>query len=343
MLRNGYRLQDEAGDGTGGGGAGDAAAQAAAKAAADATAQAAIDKAATDKGAADKVAADAAAAAAAQAKGKSLLEDIGKGGDGKGEDEAAKAAAAAAAAQTPEAKALAASEKDTRRPKEVPAKYWDAAKGEVNYGSWAKSTTELETRMRTFGLPPKAAEEYKFTMPEELKAAGVDLDPAMDKAFRAEALDMGLTQKQYERVVGNYFKHVATLADQTSQFSHASARADLLGYYKTEEKLKESVRGAYQVFSAFADERDMAMIDKLGNIPAVIRVLAKIAPEIAEDPGVNAQAILTEESLAQMMRGGPGKEDSPYWNPSDPRHASTLAKVMAHHEATAAATRRKAA
>lgn len=245
--------------------------------------------------------------------------------------------------ETPEAKALAASEKDTRRPKEVPSKYWDATKGEVNYGAWAKSTTELETRMRTFGLPPKEAGEYKFTLPEEVKAAGVDMDPAMEKAFREDALAMGLTQKQYEGVMGAYFKNVRGLADQASQFSHANARAELLGYYKTEEALKKNVKGAYDVFKAFADEKDMAMMDQLGNIPAVIRVLAKIAPEIAEDPGINPEDILAQDSLAQLMRGKPGGEDAPYWNENDPRHASTVAKVAAHHEATAAAKRRKAA
>jgi hypothetical protein len=87
----------------------------------------------------------------------------------------------------------------------------------------------------------------------------------------------------------------------------------------------------------------MAMLDKIGNIPAVIRVLAKIAPEIAEDPGISPEDILAADSLSQLMRGAPGKDDSPYWNKEDPRHEATVAKVMRHHESTTAAARRKAA
>lgn len=276
---------------------------------------------------------------------KSLLEELGKGGAaGDGKSGAAAGAGDDKKGElTPEAKALAAAEKDTRRPKSVPAKYWDAEKGEVNYDAWAKSTTELETRMRTVGLPPKSADEYKAEVPKELKDAGVDLDPAQAKGFRDMAHSLGLTQKQYEGVMGSYFKSIAATADQVSQFSQANARTELLGFYKTEEAMTANVKNAFKVFEAFASPEDFAQINKIGNIPAVIRTLAKIWPEMQEDPGVNPDAILDGDSLDQLMRGGPGKEDSPYWNPSDPRHKATLAKVTRHHEATTAAARRKAA
>jgi hypothetical protein len=72
-------------------------------------------------------------------------------------------------------------------------------------------------------------------------------------------------------------------------------------------------------------------------------VLAKVGAEMAEDPGVNAESILDSESLQQLMRGAPGKDDSPYWNPKDARHAATVAKVARHHQAQATARQRKAA
>ena len=225
----------------------------------------------------------------------------------------------------------------------MPSKYWDAEKGVVNYDAWAKSTTELETRMRTHGLPPKTAEEYKFELPKELKDAGVDLDPVMAKGFRDTAMQMGLTQKQYEGVMSVYFGNVAGLADQVSQFSATKARTELLAFYKTEEAMTKNVKAAFSAFSAYADERDMAMINRIGNIPAIIRVLAKVGAEMAEDPGVSAESILDADSLETLMRGAPGKDDSPYWNKSDARHTATVAKVMRHHEAAAASRQRKAA
>lgn len=268
---------------------------------------------------------------------KSLMESLGKG------EPPAPPPPGEPPADSPEAKALAAAEKDTRRPKDVPAKYWDAQKGEVNYGAWATSTKELETKLRTTGLPPKEATDYKFEMPDALKAAGIDLDPAQNKAFREKAHGLALTQKQYEGMLGMYFDNLKFLADQAKHFSAASARTELLAHYKTEDAMKEAVVGAFKVFEAYADPKDFELINTIGNIPAVVRVLSKIWPEIREDPGINPDVILSTETLAELMRGGPGKPESPYWNNDDPRHAVTVAKVTRHHEARAAQERRKAA
>lgn len=303
--------------------------------------------AAAGAGDAGKVDAGAADAGKGEGKGKSLMEEIGKGGDAAaGKDGAAAGAGddkGKGVADTPEAKALAAAEKDTRRPAQVPAKYWNAEKGEVNYEAWAKSTTELETRMRTVGLPPKDAGEYKFEVPKALKEAGFELDPKLSKGFKDRAFALGLTQKQYEGVMGDYFTQIPQLANQVAGFSHEKAKADLLAYYKTEEAMTANVRAAYQAFMAYADEKDQGLIDSIGNIPAVVRILAKVNKDMREDEGVSPDRILDGESLATLMRGGPGKEDSPYWNPEDPRHASVKAKVMAHHEADTRARQRKAA
>jgi len=277
------------------------------------------------------------------AKAPSLLESLGKADAGAASSAAADPGAGDGKPLTPEQIALQASEKDTRRPAQVPAKYWDAEKGEVRYEAWAKSTQQLEQRMRDVGLPPKTADEYKFDMPGELKEAGVDLDPAMAKSFREEAHAAGLTQKQYEFVMGKYFGSLSALADQTKQFSADKARADLMGYYKTEADFNKNVRLAYQAFSAYAGPQDAELIDTIGNIPAVVRILAKVGAELKEDPGVSPDAILDVESVSTLMRGKPGDQDAPYWNPTDPRHKATVAKVRKHHEAQAAANRRRAA
>jgi len=279
--------------------------------------------------------------------GKSLMEELGKGGaagasagaDGKG----GAAGDGSGKTLTDEEKAIQAAEKDTRRPTHVPAKYWDAAKGEIRAEAAFKSLGELEGRMKAHGLPPKEAGEYKVEIPEVLKKSGFDLEPAQAKGFRELAHGLGLTQKQFDGVMSAYFGQITTLSDQVAGFSAGKARENLLAYYKTEEAMKANVSAAYKTFIAYADEADQAMIDQIGNIPAVIRILAKVHKDMGEDPGVAPDAILDGESLETLMRGAPGKDDSPYWNESDPRHKATKAKVMRHHEATAAANRRKAA
>jgi len=279
--------------------------------------------------------------------GKTLLEDIGKGGGqdtaaGGGGDDTTKGSQGTDNL-SPDARALQAAEKDTRRPKNIPAKYWNAEKGEINVDAWAKSTQALEQRMRDVGLPPETADAYKFEVPKEMKEAGIDLDPGLNKAFRTKALELGFTQKQYEGAMNLYFEHMASLANQTQAFSTEKAKIELLGYYKSEPELQRHVKLAYQAFSAYADQNDMDLIDRIGNIPAVVRILAKVGAELQEDPGVHPDAILDSESLDQLMRGAPGKEDSPYWNKEDPRHKATVAKVQRHHEARAASQKRKAA
>lgn len=263
---------------------------------------------------------------------KSVLAQAGEGGgDGKGGQE------------TPEQKALAAAEKDARRPKHVPSKYWDAEKGVVRDEQAFKSLGELETRMRVIGLPPKTADEYKYEIPKEVAALGIETDPRVDAEFKKGALEQGLTQKQYEWMLGTWYKQLPHLADQVAQFSEESCQAELVKVYKTPEAATAATKRAYRAFSAYAKPEEMAMIDKIGNIPVVIQVLERIGKELGEDPGINPEAILDGESLATLMRGKEGDTDAPYWNPSDPRHKETKAKVMRHHEAAAAKARRQRA
>ena len=193
MMGYAFMVQAGAEGGAGGGGAGDAGAGG------------------DDKG----------AAAGEKSFVQSLVDGDGAGDD-KGAAGDADADAAAAASQTPEQRALQASEKDVRRPANVPAKFWNTEKGEVNYEAWANSTKELENRMRVVGLPPKTADEYKFDVPEPIKALGVDADPAMTKKFRDEALSMGLTQKQYEAVMGKYYEMIPQIASASENFGDAN-------------------------------------------------------------------------------------------------------------------------
>jgi hypothetical protein len=296
---------------------------------------------------ADTVAGATGADAGGAGKDPSLLEALGKGGTSAAADGGDAGKGGQGDAQdknlTPEQRALQASEKDTRRPASVPAKYWDAEKGEVKFDAWAKSTQQLETRMRDVGLPPKEASEYKFEVPKEMKDLGVDLDQTSSKAFQDKALSLGLTQKQYEGVMGAYFEHLGSAANQVQSFSRSKAEAELTAYYKTPEALQKNVALAFRAFNAYADEQDAELIDQIGNIPAVVRVLAKVGAEMGEDPGVNPDAILGGDSLEHLMRGGPGQEDAPYWNANHPAHKATVAKVSRFHEAQAAANRRKQA
>ena len=272
-------------------------------------------------------------APAAAAPEPSILEALGAGGDPA---PAAAAPTGDPAPQTADQQALQASETDTRRPAHVPAKFWDATKGEINHEAWAKSYTGLEQRMKDTGLPPKDATEYKFEPPAGMEA--FEPDPDLTAAFRTKAHEMGLTQKQYQAVMSEYAALIPSMAEQMVNFGRGKAEESLKSFYKTPEQLTENVRLAFKAFNAYADESDMKEINRIGNMPAVIKILAKVGREMQEDPGVGGDSILAAESLDELMA-----KDSPYWDPKHPKHASVKAKVAAHHEAAARQKQRKAA
>jgi uncharacterized protein with GYD domain len=239
---------------------------------------------------------------------------------------------------TPEQRATKAAEKDVRRPKFVPAKFWNAEKGEVNFESWSKSTTEIETRMKDIGLPPKVADEYRVDAPAALKDLGVDLEPDRVKAFKDEAFSAGLTQKQFDFVMGKYFSNLEELVSHGERYDRAKTTRALMEHYKTQDVIQENVKAAYNVFSAYADEEEMKHIYRVANDPITIRVLAKINKELQEDPGVKPDQILTGESIDELMA-----KTSPYWDKGHPQHASIKAKVDRHFAAQANAAARKRA
>lgn len=266
----------------------------------------------------------------------SILESLGKS-----EDPAVAAAAPVTdeqnpAPQTAEQAALKASETDARRPVHVPAKFWDAGKGEINHEAWAKSYTGLEQRMKDTGLPPKEATEYQFEPPPGMEA--FEPDPDLTAKFKGKAHELGLTQKQYQAVMTEYASQIPALADQMMNFGKGKAEAALKDYYGTPEKTTENVKLAFKAFNAYADEADAKEINRIGNMPAVIKILAKVGREMQEDPGVGGDSVLAAESLDELMAKG-----SPYWDKSHPKHEQVKAKVRAHHEAQAKQKQRKAA
>lgn len=228
----------------------------------------------------------------------------------------------------------------------MPAKFWDHEKGEVKFEAWSKSTSELETRMRTTGLPPKDAGEYKAPeVPKALAEAGVTLSEKETGEFKALAHQLGLTQKQYEGVVGAYFNSMEKVGLAALNVGKATMANELKAFYKTEEAMGEALSQAFKVINAYGSPEEIeAAMGAKGNVPLwVTSLLAKVGRELGEDKGVNPEEVLEGDSLEHLMRGAPGKEDAPYWNAEHPLHKITVAKVNRYHEANAAARQRKAA
>lgn len=197
--------------------------------------------------------------------------------------------------------------------------------------------------MRDTGLPPKSPDEYKIDMPAPLKEAGIELDQTSTKAFQAKAHALGLTQKQYEGVMAEFFQQIPNIADNATNYGSAKLKTELLAHYKTPEAVQENISLAFKVVRAYGDEKEVeALMGAAGNAhPAWLRIMAKVGKELGEDTAVNPEEVLGGDSLEHLMRGSYGKEDSPYWNKEDPRHAATVQKVTAYHERQSQAAQRR--
>lgn len=268
---------------------------------------------------------DQAAAGAQTASEGSLLGDAAKGGKTGTEDNAA---VAGAKTITPSI------DPNTGRPSHIPEKFWDAQAKSLRSDDLVKAYAGLEKRVGSLGMPPESIDGYSFKPPEGQPS----LDPAGEKAFKEEALKLGLTQKQYEGVIGKYITATASAIPEAIASFVEGRRA------VTEQTLKAQWGAEYETnmgaalaaFNAFTADEEKAEVDRIGNNPVMLRILARVGKELGEDKTVRgAENLLGQEDLKFLMRGSPGKEDSPYWNASDPNHARTKAKVQQHHEAIA--------
>jgi len=194
---------------------------------------------------------------------------------------------------------------------------------EASARKMAESYNQLQARMGTGDVPPKAAEEYTITVPDAFKESFVEDDRT--KAFRTDALAAGLTQKQFDFVMGKYFAVAPELVTGAIDTTVETTRGALEKAWGPE--YGKQLDAAALAFDKFADPADKGKFDSLMTDPALAyRILAKIGPELREAGGIPPTA------------GGGGQEDvkalllsEANTNPRHPDHARTRATIDAHY------------
>lgn len=197
------------------------------------------------------------------------------------------------------------------------------------------SYTELEKRVGQTGAPPATADEYKpdAVLAKIKDATGQDikLDDAQSKAFRDEAHKAGLSQAQYEFVLGQYFQNVAAMVDQSFDNAKAKAQADLAKSWGPADgdAFKGNMTQAVRAFMAYApaEMRTAQVMDQIGNNPVVLQVLAAVGKEIKEDTRPNAQGGSGADDIRALMKS------EAYYNAKHPEHDRVVAKVTAYFKA----------
>jgi hypothetical protein len=165
----------------------------------------------------------------------------------------------------------------------------------------AESYAGLEKRVGSGDLPPKSADEYALTVPDQLKDAWQEDDRF--KAFKTDMHAAGITQKQFDLVMGKYFTVVPEMAQASAQLTMDKATEELRATWKSDAEFTENVSGAFKAFKSFADPADLDRIDEIGNSPVALRILAKISKEMGEGGGIPSQAdSVAAEDIQALLR-----------------------------------------
>jgi hypothetical protein len=216
-------------------------------------------------------------------------------------------------------------------PDSIPEKF--RVKGEDGQLDWQATVrkvdehrSNLEKRLGSGDIRPKSPDEYKLPDTDVFKS--LQLDEAGAKAFRQEAHDMGLSQKQYEAIMGKWATLAPELVNASAQQSADATIASLREVWKTEDEMKSNMQGAYKVVTTLADRAGMSYedVDKaIGNNPAAIRLFAALSGEIGED---------ATPASAAGATGGPSSADeymqtnwAAYSDPQNPQHQAVTAQV----------------
>jgi plasmid maintenance system antidote protein VapI len=201
----------------------------------------------------------------------------------------------------------------------------DAMDIEASAKKLAESYTGLEKKVGSGDVPPKTADEYAVVVPDQFKDVWSEDDRF--KSFRTDALAAGLTQKQFDFVMGKYFNVAPELVQGGQQVSADKASEELRTTWKTDTEFNANVQDAFKAFSAYADPADQARIDEIGNSPVALRILAKIGKEMGEAGGIPAANASTGADDIQAIL----KSDA-YLNPKHADHKATSAKVQAFYQ-----------
>lgn len=193
----------------------------------------------------------------------------------------------------------------------------------------AEGYAPLEKRMGDAGAPPEKPEGYKNeavleTLKKAAKGADVKLPDEFVKELNAWAHGAKLTQAQRDAAVVAYVQGAQKMADTAFDNAMATAQADLVKVWGADGMKPDSpqMQAAYRAYMAYAPAtlRTPAEMDKVGNNPVVLQILAAVGAEMKEDTRLHGEGGQGDD-VQKLMNS------EPYWNKKHAEHQSTVKKV----------------
>ena len=189
----------------------------------------------------------------------------------------------------------------------------------------AENYAQLEKRLGAGDIPPRSADDYQISVPDTVKG---DWDPKSDpvlSSFLKDAHEAGFTQGQVDFVLGKYFELAPQLFSGVKQYSAEASTAQLRQEWKTDEQFQAELGKAFKAAQAYGDKDAQDVINEYGNDPRLIRFLARVGGQMAEDRSIGNLCVSSGPQSAQsaMM-------SEAYNNAKHPDHARVSAQVAAH-------------
>ena len=153
--------------------------------------------------------------------------------------------------------------------------------------------SNLEKRLGAGDIPPKSPSEYKLNIDEKykdlFKAEDLAKDPALT-SFLEKAHAEGMTQKGVDLFLNEWFERSSSLLDAKATMDAEACTNALKEVWKTDTEFKANNQAAYRAAKEYGGDQFDAILNKYGNDPQIIQMLARIGKELGEDSSASAEA-----------------------------------------------------
>ena len=184
----------------------------------------------------------------------------------------------------------------------------------------ANSYAHAEKRIGSGDLPPEAPDAYAYTPPEDFK--DLPLDAELSTAFKERAHKAGLTQAQYEMVMGEYFRIVPAMMEGRAAVSAADARAKLQEVWKDPSDYQAQMGNAQRFVTSLPEGLRAQFIGNYGTDPIMAQVAAHFGREMREDRPAGGLGVQSSSGSAEQLMASEA-----YRNPKHVDHARVSAQV----------------
>lgn len=168
--------------------------------------------------------------------------------------------------------------------------------GSIDADKLSKSYAQLEKAFsKRANAPAASVDDYQFDFGE-----GFQVDQERTNAFKEAALAKGVTKEQYAWLMETYSKNLPQASAEEAQPTWTQEATQKALEAEWGDDFKHNATIALRAFEAFAPA-DADIKDPVWNHPAVMKLLARMGGELAEDSIAKKPSTASGESIKQQI------------------------------------------